>query len=74
MSSRSNYLGQRVDPDASDDVGNLLTALDLKKPDVHVPQLPQREGPPFVRCPEPFPADDLSRAALGALNLFPPLP
>ena len=44
--------------DASSDVGNLATALDLQNPDATVPALPTPEAPFVLPCefpvPEPF--------------------
>jgi phospholipase C len=59
--------------DASDEVGNLLTALDFKQVDPQVPPLPSPSPPPLSICLSPFPApvDDLPISALGALNPFP---
>ena len=50
--------------DASSDVGNLVTALDLQSPDPAVPALPQPEPPLVVPClpelPDPFDEVELS--------------
>jgi phospholipase C len=58
--------------DASSDVGNLVTALDLRSPDPSLPALPQPEPPIVVPClPElPDPFDEVELSDLIALVPF----
>ena len=54
--------------DASNDVGNLLAALNLDAADVTVPALPQPTPPPLIPCLSFPPLNDLPLSALQALD------
>jgi phospholipase C len=56
--------------DASDDVGNLVTALDLQNPDPTVPTLPAPEAPLVFPCEFPVPQPEIELGDLLLLSPF----